>query len=334
MAHSQAAYGNLGHSSMLDMPVYDAVTTAQLLEEGGIGDVAYTWLVSGLTIPNQRLPVFNLLVFPLTFALVQSLRTRCSLSDSFIQYSSSDFLSFSECSEEFLSGNDFNFNSINSALQSPEQWMFPSVSPDPFTQLPPYTSNLVDPQQPHIPSPSALSVDASPPANTDYHSRRQPVTAGAFRTDSRNRRRHSKRAKTNPSHSQASLLKQFDHVMRNVHSLPSGEKPKNILFTPFFTRDEGHYICLLCPPQTAKVLVNRTQIIQHIVGRHGDTRLFACELWSVIHLTGLLFSDPQSALIEPFVKQTFKSIRPKSMSVPNRIAPNGAYCCFLSFSIL
>ena len=78
---------------------------------------------------------------------------------------------------------------------------------------------------------------------------------------------------------QVSLHEQFADIMDIVQRLPSGEPPKNALFKPFFKRDGDRFVCLLCPARDAKILVNRTQIIQHIAGGHGKFRPFACPSW-------------------------------------------------------
>jgi hypothetical protein len=82
-----------------------------------------------------------------------------------------------------------------------------------------------------------------------------------------------------------SLHERFADVMNLVRRLPSGEQPKNALFTPFFTRNGQIYVCLLCH----KRIANRTQMIQHITGQHGESRPFACLLWSVAYISGSTF---------------------------------------------
>lgn len=88
---------------------------------------------------------------------------------------------------------------------------------------------------------------------------------------------------TNTSHSQLSLRERFDNVMKLVRQFPPGDKPNNTIFSPFFTKTDDNYICLLCPllfPASApKALSNRTQMIQHIAGGHGGSRPFACVYW-------------------------------------------------------
>lgn len=86
------------------------------------------------------------------------------------------------------------------------------------------------------------------------------------------------------------LYERFAQVMESVRQLPSGEQPKNALFTPFFTKNGRLYVCLLCPTKAAKSISNRTQIIQHITGQHGDSRPFACPSWCVAFLTSSIFN--------------------------------------------
>ena len=89
------------------------------------------------------------------------------------------------------------------------------------------------------------------------------------------RRYATRRINVDTAHSQPSLLERFDDVMKIVRQLPPGHKPSNTHFTPFFTRIDGRYVCLLCP----KALRNRTQMIQHISGGHGGNRPFGCSFW-------------------------------------------------------
>jgi len=89
------------------------------------------------------------------------------------------------------------------------------------------------------------------------------------------RRYATRRVNVNAAHSQPSLRARFDDVMKIVRQLPPGHKPSNTHFTPFFTRIEDRYVCLLCP----KALCNRTQMIQHIAGGHGGNRPFKCSFW-------------------------------------------------------
>jgi len=177
--------------------------------------------------------------------------------------------------------NDAHYATFRSSIFDPSD-TFDSLSP-----LLTNASRLIEPPAPsivHVQSPSSQSVTSSPPSETDEIICQDafPNPFPATRRDCRDGRRFTNG--TDNDSVGISLHERFADVMNMVRKLPSGELPKNILFTPFFTRNCELYVCLLCPTKTAKNIANRTQIIQHIIGRHGEGRPFACPSWYVVYL--------------------------------------------------
>lgn len=146
----------------------------------------------------------------------------------------------------------------------------PSDTSDPLDMLSPLlinTSLLIESPAPsifHEQSTSPRSVISSPSSEPDeiiYHNPSPTSFPFTRRDDHHNGNRY-----TNNDTIGTSLHERFEDVMNMVRQLPSGEQPKNSLFTPFFTRNSDLYVCLLCPTSATKTISNRTQIIQHITG--------------------------------------------------------------------
>jgi len=216
--------------------------------------------------------------FGIQYAFVQFLHIPCSSTDLSIQPYSSDFSPLQESTACTDATNYATFQAL---------FIDSFDSPGTFDMLsPPLVNTDLIAVSPDVSiiraqSPSTQSTITSPPGDTDeivchveFHN--------SFQFYHPNGNRSTK--KTDSSMIEVSLHERFAKVMNLVRRLPSAERPKNALFTPFFTRKDDLYVCLLCPTKVAKSITNRTQIIQHITGRHGERRPFACPSWFVATL--------------------------------------------------
>jgi hypothetical protein len=165
---------------------------------------------------------------------------------------------------DFPLGGDFNLD-----ITSPWSFGFPLCD---ALNLSPISSDAGTGSDITPAAPSLLNT----PSSGQSLLRSVPHT---LRNNRQNGRRTTRGTRGNMAHSQPSLRERFADVINRVRQLPPGDKPKNALFTPFFTREDDHYTCLLCRASDPKVLANRTQIIQHIAGHHGGYRPFACLVW-------------------------------------------------------
>ncbi|SRR5258706_7654514 len=203
----------------------------------------------------------------------------CSSSDLSIQPFPTDFSLVQE-STACIDDATFAFDPLDTS--------------DPFNNFSPslnHSSLLVEPSTLHGELPSFPSITTSP-SNEMNQMICDKVLLDSIAVTRRNGRRNGKRytKRTDNDTTGMALHVQFAQVMERVRQLPSGEKAKNALFTPFFTRNGRHYVCLLCPTKDAKTISNRTQIIQHISGGHGESRPFACTSWCVACFTSLTFT--------------------------------------------
>jgi hypothetical protein len=260
---------------------------------GGTGDVLRTWV---------RLKAHNARLEPSvpgsTGGLGCPLWARSSPFDLFAQDFLVDPPPYSPA-QDFPVGCYLKLEVTNSYHLSP--WEFVSNPNDAF-DVSPISSNTgtaLEPVAPSLPDatsagvpPDAFSVNISPTEQGDeipYHPppRSTHNTLGKARPI---RRQATRKITINTAHCQPSLRERFEDVMTIVRQLPLGEMPKNALFTSFFTRIDDDYVCLLCPASDAKVLSNRTQMIQHVAGGHGGSRPFACQIWYLVHPIGFAFS--------------------------------------------
>ena len=236
-----------------------------------------------MAFPNQSSTVLRSTHLDFQYAFVQSFHIPCPSSDSSIQPLSSDFSPFPES----IAWSDAHHATFRSSIFDPSDTLH-SLSP-----LLINTSHLIESPAPsivHVQSPSSQSVICSPPSETDEIIC-QDAFPNSFPATHRNDRRDGKPFTNGTDNDSVgiSLHERFADVMNMVRRLPSGELPKNVLFTPFFTRNGDLYVCRLCPTKTAKTIANRTQIIQHIIGQHGEGRPFPCPSWYVVYLTSSIF---------------------------------------------
>jgi hypothetical protein len=211
------------------------------------------------------------------YTLVQSLCILFLLSDSFVQ----NFSSFTLDHEQSVTEYNLKLGASNSTIQALEHWVSAFSLPDATSLLLHNISTITDPATPV----SLLNDSSTGSSNVDVSSSVKPndtlrpsrhSNGGTSRHDNSRHTRDDSNASNNPT---SLLHEQFVDTMKAVHQLPPGERPANALFTPFFTKGGDKYVCLLCPAKTAKALVNRTQIIQHIAGGHGEARPFVCPSW-------------------------------------------------------
>ena len=215
------------------------------------------------------------------YALVQSPHIPCSSSDFSIQHISTDFSLVQEsiaCSD----GATLVFDRDSLDASSPLHNFSPFLN---------HSSLLVEPSILHGELSSFPRITTSP-SNETHETICDKVPFDSVAVTRRNDRRNCKRftRRTDSDTTGISLHVQFAHVMKKVQQLPCGEKPKNALFTPFFTRNGRLYVCLLCPTKAAKTISNRTQIIQHISGGHGESRPYTCSSWCVACFPSLTFT--------------------------------------------